>query len=227
MGDRPAEKKHETVKGAPPLKQTDKDVSLGTAEQKNIVLKSKPASELVKRALPVEGSLFVSVSAGYAAVDYSENVQTGTFTVENKPGAQGETVGIEGGYNINEQFFVTLNFNRTGLKNAFFYHIFTTLNYKFDTQLNTSPYIGLLLGYSIMNWRTSPITAPDNDLVGSSGLGGAQAGMEVSVTDSMSLAFFYRFMLMGHSTEITSPTGFGTLENTYEHAVNAGIKYRF
>jgi opacity protein-like surface antigen len=135
--------------------------------------------------------------------------------------------GVEFGYYFTKNIFATLNYQFSDMKHISFNHAFSTLNYQLDGIYSISPYIGLVGGYGIMSWKSSPIDMVSTTETTASFIGGIQVGTEIAINDELSTYIFYRYIKTDYASDVsldadTKKIGYNTDQN-----LNIGIKYNF
>ena len=170
---------------------------------------------------------FIGASFGFSHLTHSEDNILGTTTLDVTLEDYATNYGVEGGINLSDDFFLTLNLQYTPLKNVEFYYIYTAFNHRFYTIENVHPYYGLLVGYSAMNWKTTPINGASKVDVTTSSILGGQAGLEVDLTNELSAFFLYKYIVMDYRTLLTSATEAVEIRYTSEQSFHFGLRYAF
>lgn len=168
---------------------------------------------------------FIGVNFGGAYVNI--NNSKSTTTLASEPDKDGLSYELEAGYYLTSNLYATLNYQRVQLTDVDFDNGFSSFNYRFDKLHDIYPYIGLIAGYSRMQWNEDPITALSSDEESFSFIGGAQLGAEMFMFQDISLYMYYRYLIMDHLTKIkvlsqTQEFSHDSLQN-----FNFGLRYNF
>lgn len=132
-------------------------------------------------------------------------------------------VGI--GYSITSEMFMELAYQRKIFDQNDIDSIYLSANYIYlPNQYN--PYIGALVGYSQLTWNADPTEVANSfDKKATSYLIGLQTGLEVPLTDTLSLSAKYQFMLHDYILDVRNVSP--AMENENSHNIIGGIKYDF
>ncbi len=174
-----------------------------------------------------ETRFFIALSAGISKFDLKEEYTPSEIVLDNQPKDAGFTYGVELGYYFNNDFFATLNYQRTDLENVHFDNIFASLNYKFTYFDVISPYIGIIGGYNIMTWDNFPLTTTVAYENSSSFFAGLQVGNDIPLSEYVSAYIFYRYLQLDNTTKIVVAPSKGTIEHKSEQNFNLGLKINF
>jgi len=90
-----------------------------------------------------------------------------------------------------------------------------------------TPYLGINLGYSQLEYSEEPMNTTDNDYISSSWLAGANLGVTYPLTKSMNLVGQYTLNVTDHKTQLESRSARSELINNYSHNVNIGVRVYF
>ena len=170
---------------------------------------------------------FISLSMGISKFDLNEKDISGNLTLNNYPKDAGATYGVGLGYYLHENFFVTLNYERTNLENIDFHTFLTSVNYKFNHMKNFSPFVGVLVGYNKMVWDTLPIDTKISKASSSSPVFGIQIGNDTSLEKGLDFYIFYRYLWIDNSTRIKITPDEKEISHKHEHSLNLGVKFSF
>jgi hypothetical protein len=135
--------------------------------------------------------------------------------------------GVEFGHYFSKNIFATLNYQFSDMKHISFNHAFSTLNYQFDGIYSISPYIGLVGGYGIMSWKSSPIDMVSTTETTASFVGGIQLGTEISINDEISMYIFYRYLKFDYASDVKIDNDEKHIGYNSDQNVNIGILYNF
>ncbi len=193
-------------------------------EKKNIV----PVQQSTKsRKEAEEKGFYIGLEAGYSIVGITRNDTNGGVPLNFGLKDSGISYGAEMGYYFNNNVFISINYQKTDLKDVTSNNMFTTLNYQLDEINSLYPYIGVIAGYNTITWETSPIDYATGNSSASSLLGGLQIGSDISFYDGVSFSIFYRYLMISNTTNIEVGAGKSSIEYTSEQNLNVGIKYNF
>jgi hypothetical protein len=170
---------------------------------------------------------FVGLNIGISKQTIKQSNISGNLILGRELEDSGFLYGLEGGYNFNRNFFITLNYQHTDSKDTVFDTLFTSLNYKFDKVLFFYPYIGALGGYSRMTWENYPIVSMHSDNEAKSFVGGAQVGSEIPIAGDVSIYLLYRYWLMTFKTNVSQDANSKEIKHENEQNINLGVKYSF
>lgn len=170
---------------------------------------------------------FVGLSAGTSTVGISENTLAGTLPLDISLQKGGGTFGGEAGYNLDESFFTTLNYQQTNLTNIRFHDIFTSLNYKFYDENGFSPYVGALVDLNIKRWKHRPLSTLDTTDKDHQLAVGFQMGGDYYLGNDISVFALYRYIHLNYKTTITDSTNTKEIQHNNEQNFNIGLKYSF
>ena len=167
---------------------------------------------------------FIGVSAGFGNVNIDK---TGNMPLDIELKDAATSYGLEGGYNFSDNFFITLNYQYTNLKDFYLHNLYTTLDYRFGRGFYLSPYIGVVGGFNAMNWRNYPVNSINSIAQTYSYLVGGQVGSDIDVSDSFAFYVVYKYWIMDYKTSISGTTNSKEIDFTSEQNLNFGIKYKF
>jgi len=200
-------------------------------KSKNNIKKSNKkevlTSEIKKtKKSTIEHTAFIGVSAGGAYTHITDSNENSTI-VTSDPDVDGLTYELEAGYYLTNNIYATLNYQYTHFDDVNFDNGFSSLNYRFDKLYDVYPYVGVIAGYSRMQWSKNPINSLSSDEESFSFIGGAQIGTEMFILRDLSLYIYYRYLFMEHTTKLQVLSQ----EKEYIHDslqnLNVGIKYNF
>lgn len=203
------------------VEETDKNISENTEITKNLKEEQKPIMKDSNK------KYFVGLNMGISRLGVEENTVRGTLPLDITLKKSGTTFGVEGGYNINEKLFTTLNYQYTDLTNVAFHDIFTSLNYRFGAKNGFSPYVGALLDYNIKRWKNRPLDSLSSSDKANQVAGGVQLGSDYNIADDISLFALYRYIHLNYTTTITDSTNTKEIKYNHEQNFNIGLKYSF
>ena len=205
-------------KTSAPAKQDEASISSAQTKEKK---------EIAKDLVLEDKGFYIGLAAGLTIVDIEKNDITGNLPLNFELEDSGINYSAEIGYYFNNNIFISLNYQQTDLEDVSLSSAFTTLNYQFDSIYSISPYIGAIAGYGMRTWENSPIDDAIGDATVSSFLGGLQIGSDITLYSGLSLYFYYRYLMMDTTTNITVGSEESSIEYGAEQNLNMGIKYHF
>ena len=214
------------IKKQPTLSSTPKEdvISEITIQEKTEIT---PIQRAVESKEEQEKGIYIALAAGYSLMGVTKDDISGNVTLNYELKDSGINYGAEIGYYFNNNIFISIDYQKTDLKDVSLNNAFTTLNYQFDEMYSFSPYIGAIAGYSTITWEKEPIDFATGKTSASSILGGLQVGSDISLYGGVSLSIFYRYLMMNNITNIETGTGKSKIEHNSEQNLNVGIKYNF
>lgn len=200
---------------------TQKTINQETFNQYTVQNSQKYEQSSVRE---LKKNYFVGVSLGAAKFDIK---RSGNLPLDILMRSYGPSYGCELGYYFAENIFMTLNYQRTDLRHSYFDSGFATLNYQLDKIGTLSPYFGLLVGTSQLNWKNTPVNGATAPSTLYSYLGGAQLGGDIELFGGLSTYMYYRYMMMDFSTLVSEGTLSSDIEHNSQQDFNLGLKYSF
>ena len=190
--------------------------------------KSPEQTEVKYQEYPVkEHKGFVGINFGGAYVHIDDSNENSGIPIASEPDKDGLAYEVEAGYYFTNNFFATLNYQRTTFDNVDFDNGFSSFNYRFNKTHDIYPYLGVIAGYSRMQWSKNPISALSSDEESFSFIGGGQIGAEMFMLEDLSLYVFYRFLLMEHTTKISVLSEEKEFTHDSLQNLNVGFRYNF
>ncbi|MEA3370146.1 MAG: SPOR domain-containing protein [Campylobacterota bacterium] len=208
-----------------------KKIVPAVAKEKKIV--SAPIVKTVEKeeSAPLQDkqgkSLYIGLSAGSSVVNIEQNNIDGTIPLLFEIKDSGINYGVEIGYYFNDNIFLSLNYQLADFEGVSIDSAFATLNYQLDEFYSISPFVGIVAGNSIRSWDKNPV--PSESEIGSvsSFLVGAQIGSDISLSYNFSLYFYYRYLMMDTTTNISTIDEKASIKYENEQNLNLGLKYNF
>jgi len=176
----------------------------------------------------VEENFFVYASGGASAAEVKDSIAEGVILMPKVLGEDG-TIGEVGvGYRYTENIFVTGFIHAAFLDEVDLLNFNASINYRFS-DLFIMPYIGLIAGYSTLEWQDIPAetaghTNVETKLDADHATFGLQAGAEYEMTDQFTLFGKYQIMTHDHLMEIYETSD---IEHANVQSVQGGIRYEF
>lgn len=213
------EKEEPTVVKTPHI---TKSIPVKEQLYKPVAEKKKVETKQVKNnPIPMthNSSWFIEGSLGMFFAKINSNV---TIPLKSQSlDDNGILIDIGAGYRYNRNIFSTISLQRSMLENINIDNLYTSLNYTLDN-ISFNPYVGLLLGYSQLEWQKSPVNNPTTAQADSQKiLYGLQIGAEYELNKSFSLIGKYQFMYENHMTNINSQR----IKHLYQNNLLFGLRY--
>jgi len=177
---------------------------------------------IVEETVP---SWFVYVAGGGSSYDVSSKLTPhDTFTA----GALDESGALfEGGvgYYFTQNIFATVAYQRSTLDIVYLNNYYASINYQFS-DVFLKPYIGLLAGFSQLEWDESPYRLlQDNKFSSEFAMYGVQAGIEYDFTENWSLFGKYQYVSYDHHMDILWDRN--TIDHNSAQNFLLGVRYAF
>jgi hypothetical protein len=199
------------------------------------IVKSEDAQRVVKQKgsqsknIPSrdDDNFFVGLDLGYGN-STSNHIGKEGSVVAKAPYEDFGSYGLNLGYEFRNGIFCTLGYSQIMNGDIIMDNIYLTLNYKFLTYYNFSPYFGLFIGNSYLKWNMYPIENPTSfDDQSTSVLTGAQFGVSYPIDDKISLSLAYRVAAMDHVSTLEVPGSSSELHHKRLDNILFGIQYKF
>jgi len=170
-------------------------------------------------------SWFVYLAGGGSSYDVSSKLTApDTFVT----GALDESaILFEGGvgYYFTSNIFATVAYQRSTLDIVHVNNYFASINYQFS-DIFLKPYIGLLAGFSQLEWDEAPYRLlPDDKYTSEFAMYGLQAGVEYDFTENWSLFGKYQYIAHDHHMDILY--GRNTIDHNSVQNFLLGVRYAF
>jgi opacity protein-like surface antigen len=215
--------KKEAPKEVTPKKETPKEVTPKKEAPKEVTPKKETPKEVtLNSATPT--NYFVGISGGMGSVGIE---QEGDMQLDINLDDSAIDYGVEIGYNLNEDFFITANYQYTSLEDFYLHNLYASLDYKLGTIIGFTPYIGIIGGFNMMQWENYPISSIDSIDPTYSFVAGAQIGGDIDINDNFALYLFYKYWMMDYQISIASSSASKEIKFTSEQNINFGLKYKF
>ncbi len=174
-----------------------------------------------------DDNFFVGLDLGYSNSTSNHIGKEGSVVAE-APYEDFGSYGLDLGYEFRNGIFCTLGYSQTVNGDIIMDNIYLTLNYKFLTYYNFSPYFGLFVGNSYLKWNMYPIENPTSfDDQSTSILTGAQFGVSYPINDEISISLAYRVAAMDHVSKLEIPSSSSELHHKRLDNIFFGIQYKF
>lgn len=166
-------------------------------------------------------------SVGYSHTPLSEIGTSGTVTL-TAPQRRGMNYMLEGGYAFNNGLVLSLEYLSNNSRDVVLDNYYVCVNYRMFPRNNISPYIGILSGYSALDWKLKPAPGLTTDsITGSSFLVGTQLGVMYTEYTNVNIYAGYKSILVNHKATIDTASGSTQLEFNYSHNFQIGFQYFF
>jgi len=183
--------------------------------------------------VPVEdifdtGNMFIYASGGYAETDVKDNIKTGIIVLPDILNDESNIWEAGVGYRYTEDVFATIFVQGSSLDEVDILNIAASVNYKFS-DLFIQPYIGAVLGYSMLEYDEIPVDTTGHQNVKSKldadGVTlGLQAGVDFPLGENFTIFGKYQLMSFDHLMEIFKDSD---IEHVGLQSVQGGIRYEF
>jgi hypothetical protein len=176
----------------------------------------------------VKENFFVYLSGGIASADVSSNIQENIILLPEvlNDGANVIEAGV--GYRHSEDVFATAFIQNATLDQVNIFNINASVNYRFS-DLAIMPYVGAVVGYSMLEWDEVPVDTTGHQNVESKldadhMTFGIQAGAEYELGNQITLFGKYQVLTFDHLMEIFQDS---EIEHANLQNVQGGIRYEF
>ena len=170
--------------------------------------------------------MFVGVSAGYNNLSVGQTDKSGSVAIKDMK-SNGSNLTCQLGYSINENIETTLNYQRVMQEDVSLNNFYIGAKYKIRVEEFT-PYIGVTVGSSTLEWSNNPVKTTNSDINSDSYMAGATLGTLYPLADKVSLTLEYQLQYMNdHITNIELSTGKSELSHKLSHNLNVGVRYSF
>jgi len=217
-----------------PLYTVDKELQHKKNQKSKVLFVKKELNTIVnkpnklsnddkKKSIPkhIESKYFISLLYGASKYNISS---TNNDYINNSLDNNSNTIDIALGYNINKNYFFTMNMQYSQLSNISFLYLYNTLNYKIKNNI-LNPYIGILGGFAEANWINSPLLSSSNDDKNAKNIiFGFQAGMDYKIDTKYSVLLLTKHIRDNFNTNINNNE---FIKHNYHNSILAGVKYDF
>lgn len=197
------------------------------SSRKKVNYAKKERKPEARRALPTtsKNNYFVGAALGYSSTPLIHNGNVDLYL----PKSTGISYDINGGLNLQKNFFLTAGYLRSDATDIVFDNIYASINYSFLQFDKFTPYAGLVAGYSTITWNRNPITNTTNEASNSSSssFGGTQIGIIYDGFKDFSLYSNYQCLFMRHNTVVYLDDTASNLEHKTLHNLQFGARYNF
>jgi len=139
----------------------------------------------------------------------------------------GPNYGLEGGYYINDTLFVSLNYQNSQLRYSSFDALFASINYQPFRIGTLSPYVGVLLGMSRIEWSANPVQNASTLSRHYSAIGGVVVGGDVALYEGFYGFVYYRYIGLDFESVVTQGSLGSEIRHNSQQDFNLGLKYKF
>ena len=168
---------------------------------------------------------FVYAAGGMAYLSGESSLAVGNTFASGALDYEGAMYELGAGYRYTENIFATLAVQRTTLDIADIDNIYASINYQFSDVM-LKPYIGVLAGYSKLEWSQDPhVVLSNKDLTSDGAMYGVQAGLEFDLAENWSIFGKYQFIVYDHLMDIRN--GASTIEHEDTQNLLLGVSYGF
>jgi len=172
-----------------------------------------------------ENKVFVFVAGGGTKLDVNSFLAPGSTLTKGALDETGKELELGVGYHYSKDYFITLAAQKSMLDILDVNNIYGSINYKLPIK-NAQPYIGVLLGYSQLDWSKRPhVMLFNEDLTSDGYMYGLQLGINKEIRKKASLFIKYQFIKYDHKIEILNNTS--NIEHKSGQNVLIGMRYLF
>jgi len=190
----------------------------------NIVKEEAPAP-IIPVVLEETNPYFVYLAGGVAYLSGEDTLATGNTFTAGALDDEGSVYELGVGYRYTDNIFATLAVQRTTLDIADIDNIYASINYQFSDVM-LKPYIGLVAGYSKLEWSEAPhVVLSNKDLDSDGAMYGVQAGLEFELSTNWSVFGKYQFITYDHLMDIRNNAS--TIEHKDTQNLLLGVRYGF
>jgi|GEM_PF-2466275 len=186
-----------------------------------------PADTVVADVPQEASGLYLFASGGYGSFDVTSSLVSITTDELHKDATDdnGLVFEVGVGYRITPSWSAEMAYQRSTLEIAHLDTFYTDINYNVMPDNPWMPYIGLIVGYTQLTWDEEPYVATVNKDLSSTGLAyGLQIGLEMPVTETISLLAKYQYMKHDQQIEILREN---SIDHEEQHNIMMGVNYAF
>ena len=184
-----------------------------------IVMEEFMIQEFIMPQLPQKKDLFVYLSLGLSTITSDIDSSSRNISLDE----DGINIDLGVGYRFRDIVFSTLSYQRAIFNEVNIDNLYVSLNYQFS-EIPLKPYVGVLIGFSQLEWSKYPISGTNvNDNKSTTLLGGLQLGIEYSFSDDWSIFGEYQILKNEHKTNILGDN----LKIAFKNNLNIGVYYKF
>lgn len=171
---------------------------------------------------------FVGVSFDYTSAFMQQTNEVGYIDI-TEPRNEGTGYGLFGGYEFSNAIATSVSYTVLNTGDLKFTNMYATLDYKFYNSSSFVPYVGVIVGFSELEWMIDPIANATSSAAASSSspLYGTQIGGMYKIFKSSSILINYNCLFLDHVTNIEKTTNKSTVKHSLAHSLQAGIQYKF
>jgi len=188
------------------------------------IMKQKQKSDTMGKE---DNNYFVTLGLSYNNATSNHIVRKGNV-IAYIPNENFFGYALDLGYEFDNGVFTSLGFAQIINNDIIMSNIYLTLNYKFKTYFNLSPYMGLVVGNSYLTWNTPPITDITYfDDRSTSGFTGIQFGVSYPIYKQISLSLGYRLIVMDHMSRLEVKDDRSDIQHKRVDNILFGLQYNF
>lgn len=203
------------------------NISKNIEKMKNESVQEKDIKTKNKELLDTYKKWFVSATIGYSSLDAKYSNINGSFSPVGNADQNGINFGYDVGYNYNENFFTTFEYNQINVDDAKLYNYFLSANYRFNISY-LKPFIGIMGGISYFKVSDSHINNLEAiDLKGRNNIYGIQTGIVLPIIDNYHFLIKYQYLKSKHTTNLIDGTTKAQWERDKYHNMQIGLRYEF
>ena len=173
-----------------------------------------------------QGGFHVGASIGYASV--KSTVSGDEAKINMLPDTSGLAYGVDLGYTFANGIDISIAYMIADTNSLTYANGYGSINYRYYTTSDFTPYIGLGGGYSFLTWNIKSVndaSAPDS----TSAMYGIQTGVIYNLNESVGLNLYYNGMMMDHVANIidTDESVAAKIEHSLIHSIFVGFELYF
>ncbi len=171
----------------------------------------------------IENNIFIDGAIGVGIVGIENRADKDNLQ-DDALDTNGLNLKVGIGYRWSDEIYNQLEIDRLDLGLADIDNIYISLNYRFfETKLK--PYLGIMLGASVLKWQSSPMKNYTGKQIDSSKqtLYGVKFGLSKNITKQTEVYMVYRFLDINHRTTIEEET----IKHKHINSLLIGVRYDF
>lgn len=169
---------------------------------------------------------FMGVYGGGEFHDVSHDIREGDVALRFDPADDGNVLALNLGYEFSNHWFVSLDFSNVDADDTEVTNTTASANYRFPIgQGGASFYLGVIGGYSELEWQQAPALTPAAKPESEQWFGGVQTGLDYRFTDHWSATLKYQYHGTEHGTNISTATGNSKITHDSYQYLLLGVRY--
>jgi predicted porin len=172
-------------------------------------------------------AIFITTTLGYTHQSVEQEDKVGAIILAQEPDKDGYNFEIGAGYKLTQELALSLNYQRVNLEDTFSNNAYFSAEYLFVNSSKFTPYLGVNLGYSQLNYSSKPINTKENDFISGSWLTGAKVGVSYPLTSNMEFLVECNYNATDHTTHLESGSAVSELQHKSSQHFNLGVRVGF